>query len=416
MIPKSKSEGPTFKYERISKKRSKMTLNVDNAYRITEKLAFPRLVGSPGEQKAIQILVEEFKYAGYHSINRDNFKTSLYNWIYVRFIFLVLGSGLILLALSFYLTPFLTLALTVFNLYASSKALKISTSLEIKLCKNENYNFSTENVFVNLKSQNSKGKIVFIAHWDSKSQTFPTTIRMLIFLIFILGSLILHLLYVILSILRLFFNLTIPLLINLMLDASIIIAVIGSFNYFNKTGNKSFGAFDNAAAVGVLIELARYYRENPPVNTDLVFLSTGSEELNLGGIVHYINKYGEEFKEDTSFFINLDFVGGKDTIRLTTSYGIPRRSSSEKLNNLFFKNAEELKVKIKDIYSPSGVWSDYMPIVQAGFEACWLGSESGLKLVHTQNDNMKLVSKEGINNILQLCWRAVNKLDDEFNH
>ncbi|MFX1456155.1 MAG: hypothetical protein ACFFDB_12340, partial [Promethearchaeota archaeon] len=73
-------------------------------------------------------------------------------------------------------------------------------------------------------------------------------------------------------------------------------------------------------------------------------------------------------------------------------------------------------VKIKDIYSPSGVWSDYMPIVQAGFEACWLGSEPGLKLVHTQNDNMNMVSKEGINNILQLCWRAVNKLDDKFNH
>ncbi|MFX1456154.1 MAG: M28 family peptidase, partial [Promethearchaeota archaeon] len=368
MIPKSKSEETTLKYERISKKKFKMTLNVDNAYRITEKLAFPRLVGSTGEKKAIQILLEEYKDAGYHAINRDNFRTSLYNWIYVRFIFLVLGSGLILLALSFYLTPFLTLGLTVINLYISSKALKISTSLEIKLSKNENYNFSTENVFVNLKSQNSQGKIVFIAHWDSKSQSFPTTIRVLIFLIFIIGSLILHLLYVILIILRLFFNLTIPLMINLILDASIIIAVIGSLNYFNKTGNKSFGAFDNAAAVGVLLELARYYKENPPVNTDLVFLSTGSEELNLGGIIHYINKYGEEFKKDTSFFINLDFVGGKDTIRLTTSYGILRRSSSNTLNNLFIKNAEELEVKIKDIYSPSGVWSDYMPIVQAGFE------------------------------------------------
>lgn len=415
MISKSKSEEIKSKPDSIDHKESKMTLNVDNAYRITEKLAFPRLVGSAGEQKAIQLLLEEFKAAGYDSINRDAFRTSLYNWIYVRFIFLVLGSGLILLALSFYLTPFLTLGLTVINLYISSKALNISTSLEIKLSKNENYNFSTENVFVNLKSQKSKGKIVFIAHWDSKSQTFPTSIRILIFLAFIIGSLILHILYVVLSILRLFFNLIIPLMPTIMLDASIVISVIGSLNYFNKTGNESFGAFDNAAAVGILLELARYYRKNPLENIDLIFLSTGSEELNLGGIIHYIKRYREEFEKDTTFFINLDFIGGKDIIRLTTSYGIPRRTSSNKLNNLFLKHAKELKIKIKDIYSPSGVWSDYMPIVQAGFETCWLGSEPGLKLVHTENDNMELVSKKGIGNILLLCQNVIKELNDGFN-
>ncbi|MFW9875884.1 MAG: hypothetical protein ACFFG0_22510, partial [Candidatus Thorarchaeota archaeon] len=44
-------------------------IKVDNAYRITERLAFPRLVGSEGEKKAIEIVVDEFKNAGYESIN-----------------------------------------------------------------------------------------------------------------------------------------------------------------------------------------------------------------------------------------------------------------------------------------------------------------------------------------------------------
>ena len=56
-----------------------------------------------------------------------------------------------------------------------------------------------------------------------------------------------------------------------------------------------------------------------------------------------------------------------------------------------------------------------MPIVQEGFEACWIGSQPGLKYVHTKKDDMNLVSKEGIRNILLLCVDVVNKINDELN-
>ena len=415
MIPKSKTEEKILRHTNINNNGSKMSINVDNAYHITEKLAFPRLVGSVGEKKAIKIVIDEFKKAGYNSVNQDSFQTSLHTLIYIRYIFLVLGSGLILLALLFYLSPFLTLIVTVINIYLSSRALKVSTSTEIKLSRNEKYNFNTENIHVNLKSRNSKIKIAFIGHWDSKSQSFPTSTRIIVFLIFILGSFILYLLYIILSILKLIINLSIPFIPNILLDACLIIASIGALNYFNKTGNKSYGAFDNAAAVGTMLELARYYKNKRPNNVDLTFLSPGSEELNLGGAIYFINKFKNQLNRNATFFINLDFVGGSEVVRLTSSYGIPRRTSSKKLNALILESAKENEIKIKDIYSPTGVWSDFMPIVQEGFEACWLGSEPGLKFVHTKNDNMDLVSKEGINNILTLCVDVVKKLDNEFS-
>jgi len=415
MIPKSKTEEKILRHTNINNNGSKMSINVDNAYHITEKLAFPRLVGSVGEKKAIKIVIDEFKKAGYNSVNQDSFQTSLHTLIYIRYIFLVLGSGLILLALLFYLSPFLTLIVTVINIYLSSRALKVSTSTEIKLSRNEKYNFNTENIHVNLKSRNSKIKIAFIGHWDSKSQSFPTSTRIIVFLIFILGSFILYLLYIILSILKLVVNLSIPFIPNILLDACLIIASIGALNYFNKTGNKSYGAFDNAAAVGTMLELARYYKNKRPNNVDLTFLSPGSEELNLGGAIQFINKFKDQLNRNTTFFINLDFVGGSEVVRLTSSYGIPRRASSKKLNTLILESAKENEIKIKDIYSPTGVWSDFMPIVQEGFEACWLGSEPGLKFVHTKNDNMDLVSKEGINNILTLCVDVIKKLDNEFS-
>ncbi|MHA1932857.1 MAG: M28 family peptidase [Promethearchaeota archaeon] len=415
MIPKSKIEEKILRHTIVNNNGYKMSLNVDNAYQITEKLAFPRLVGSVGEKEAIEIVIDEFKEAGYNSIYRDSFKTSLHNLIYIRYIFLVLGSGLILLALLFYISPFVTFGSVMINTYLYSRALKVSTSAEIKLSRNEKYNFNTENLFVNLKSKNSKGKIVFIGHWDSKSQSFPTSTRIAIFLLFILGAVILNLTYFILSISKMFFNLNIPFIQNILLDVCLVIASIGALNYFNKTGNESYGAYDNAAGVGTMIELARYYKENPLDSIDLVFLSTGSEELNLGGATHFIQRYKGDFERDSTFFINLDLIGGSEVIRLTTSYGIPRKTSSITLNNLFLKSAKELEIKIKDIYSPSGVWSDFMPIVQEGFDACWLGSEPGLKFVHTKEDNMNLVSKEGIKNILLLCMNVVEKLDNQFN-
>ena len=56
-----------------------------------------------------------------------------------------------------------------------------------------------------------------------------------------------------------------------------------------------------------------------------------------------------------------------------------------------------------------------MPIVHKGFEACWLGSQPGLKFVHTKKDTMDLVSKEGLKNVLLLCTDVVKKLDIEYN-
>jgi len=392
-----------------------MSIEVDNAYKITERLAFPRLVGSEGESKALAIVIDEFQKAGYISPKQDKFKTCFYNWNFTRYIFLVLGSILILMALSFYINPLITIGIFIVGLVIGYRILVISTSARIKLSKHEEYNYETQNVFTELKSKNSKASIIFMAHWDSKSQTFPTSTRILIFLVFLLGSLLIFITYLILAIVYLTFRWNLPILNNILLDFCLILATIGGLNYFNKTGNKSPGAFDNAAAVGVILELARYYKLNPSEYIDFTFLSTGSEELNLGGAGVFIEKYKNNFDKNSTFFINLDFVGGVELIRLTSSYGIPRKTSSPKLIKLILESAEELGIKIKEIYAPTGIWSDLMPVVQEGFEACWIGSEPGLKYVHTAKDTMDLVSIQGIKMILDLCVDIVKKLEKELN-
>jgi hypothetical protein len=392
-----------------------MSIDGDNAYRITKRLAFPRLIGSEGEKKAIEVVLDEFRKAGYDKIYREKFTTSFYNWIAIRLLFLPIGFCLILLAISFYVNPWISLILIGINTFVGYKALSMATSSEIKLMKNEENNYETENIYVDLKNNNSKGTIVFIGHWDSKSQSFSSSTRILIIIIAALGAIIILLLYLILSIIQLITHFQIILLNHILLGITIIISGIGILNFFNKTGNNSPGAYDNAAAVGVVIELAKYFKDNPNYNLDFIFLSTSSEELNLGGIKSFLKQHQNEFDKNSTYFINFDLIGGAELIRIISSFGIPRKVSSKKLNKLFLTSAEELDIRAKDIYLPTGAWSDYMPVVQEGFEACWIASQPGLKLVHTKKDDMNLVSKESMKNTLLLCVEVVKKLNNGFS-
>ncbi len=389
--------------------------DVENAYRITEKLAFPRLVSSKGEKKAIQIIIDEYKNIGYNNIHRESFKTSFYNWIFLRYAFLPLGVGVLILALIAFINPWFTLGFIVLNIYLASKILSLATSDKIHLLKDNKKNYDTENIHVDLNSKNSKGSIVFIGHWDTKSQTFPTSFRIILILITLASFVILMVLYLTFAIIDLIFQLNNPIIYLILFYFGIAFTIIANLNYFNKTGNNSPGAYDNAAAVGVIIELASYFKKNPVKNIDLIFLNTGSEELNLGGAKYFIQNHKNEFDREKTYFINLDLIGGNDFIRLISSYGIPRKFSSKKLYNLIVESGTNLQIKIRDLYLPTGAWSDFIPIVEEGFEACWIGSQPGLKVVHTTKDNMNLVSKEGLKNVLLLCIDIVKKINNEFD-
>ena len=102
-------------------------LNENNAYRITERLCFPRLAGSLGEKKAVSIIEEEFKKAGYTQVEREKFKTSLYTWKLAEYFFLFSSLMIIILALSFYSFPIVNLILSVIMLIVMLRYLTSKT-------------------------------------------------------------------------------------------------------------------------------------------------------------------------------------------------------------------------------------------------------------------------------------------------
>jgi len=309
-----------------------MSIDENLAYEITKRLSFPRLVGSEGEKKAIKVVIDEFEKVGYNTVNREKFKTSLYNWKRIELLFLTMGILYIILAISYYHFPILSLVIVALIVICILKLVKISDSTKIKLMKNDKYNFETENIYVNLKSKNSLVNLIFIAHYDSKSQVFSSIIRIYLIMVSVFGGLILIVVFLVLSVLKIIFTFNNPILNNFLLGVSIVIGILATLNFFNKVGNKSPGATDNATSVGTVVALSKYFKNNPLENIDFTFLITGSEELNLGGAIDFIQKHKNELDKDITYFINYDLVGALGVLRNVTSHGIPKKTTRTKLN------------------------------------------------------------------------------------
>jgi len=385
-----------------------MGLDEKNAYKITKRLAFPRLIGSGNDLKAIQIVKDEFRKINIEPIS-DRFETSYANWIIARYAFIPIYIILIISAWLFFTTPIITIITSSIFLILGIYISQMSGGNILSIGKK----FQTENIRGELKSENSKIRVVLMAHWDSKSQSFPASIRIVVLIITLLGGISICILYLIFGIYKLIFGTSNITLEWILFYLTIIFSIFGFSNYFNKLGNKSPGALDNAAAVGTVLELARFFKNEKELkNTDLIFLITGSEELNLGGAIHYLKSNLDELKKLKTFFINLDPIGANESISIVSGWGIPKKHTSKKLINLYKKAANELNIPFKTYWLPFGAFSDLMPVINFGFEGCWLANLD-VKNIHTKNDTIELISKNALKYILEATVKVIENLDKE---
>ncbi|MHA1271099.1 MAG: M28 family peptidase [Candidatus Helarchaeota archaeon] len=397
--------GQTQDLEIINRQNSQGIVDEKNAYNIAVKLSFPRLIGSEGEKKAIKLVKEQFQKIGYEPLE-EIFETSFSNWKMIRYLFMIFGGCLFINGILFFIIPLITMVLSGcyiwLCLYISRLSGEIGKFGTI---------YETKNILSTKKSRNAKINIVFMAHWDSKGQTIRGSTRILLMAISLIGFIVISILYLIFSILRIFWfsnnNVNLGLSIT-----SIVIIGISFTNIFNRITNNSVGAIDNAASVGVLIELARYFRDdNYMKNSNLYFVSTGSEELNLGGSEAFIKNHYNELKNLKTYFINFDLVGSDGTIEMVSSYGIPKKKTSEVLLKLFRNEAIKQQIPFKTMYLPFGAWCDLMPAISKGFEGCWLASESTFSIAHTKKDTIDKISRKGLKDILSLTIGVVEELD-----
>ncbi|WP_338765528.1 M28 family peptidase [Bernardetia sp. ABR2-2B] len=88
-----------------------------------------------------------------------------------------------------------------------------------------------------------------------------------------------------------------------------VIVFSAHYDHLGKMGKDVYfaGANDNASGVAMLLELAKYYSENPP-EYSICFMAFGSEEIGLLGSMFYTKNPLFPLK-NIAFLINLDLVG-----------------------------------------------------------------------------------------------------------
>ena len=250
--------------------------------------------------------------------------------------------------------------------------------------------------------------LIFVAHYDSKSQVLPIAVRALCYCVAVGGLIGLTLLTLIQTVLK------------AQLPSPLIWAVAGPICFcllllqFNFTQNRSPGAFDNASGVGILLELARCLAAPPLSNRmRLTFLSPGAEEYGMCGALRYIQRHATDYNPDRTYVVNLDGVGAVGKLTLITRYGMPPVVTSERLGSAIAACGKEVGVEVSEIYSPAGVGYDQLPIASRGFETVTLSSggfgRAALK-IHSKRDGMDLIHQDQLQRVGDVLVRFAENL------
>jgi len=233
-------------------------------------------------------------------------------------------------------------------------------------------------------------RVIFMAHYDTKSQLIPTGVRVgLVFAVAILSN--------VLAAYALAAALGFPGILGEVLpDGFVIVAQLClAVLVANYSGNRSPGALDNGSAVGTLLELARSWKPRPEAPLDVLWVASGSEETGLNGARYFLEQHGWLWQEKPTLLINLESVGAGPRLFLAGEAQALRLAQA---------TADELGIKHSRL-RVVGAGMDHEP-----FAARKLPSVSILGDVvraswamHTTQDNLDLIERWALERAGQLA-------------
>lgn len=365
-----------------------MDFSGERAKKIAEEISIPRLTGSSGEHKVIDIIIDFLKANGY-SPEVDKFRFSITPAeVVLKIIQILIGGTSALSLILFNNFPILSVLIsvviagTIVLLTGWSRLTEIF--YDFKFLTRESHNIFARNFL-----QDGLPDVIFMAHYDSKSQTFSIKFRIFLNIVGITAVL-----FSIISIIFCYFSgMKIPgVLIYIIAVLSILPFLILIFNF---TGNSSPGAVDNASGVAVVLELARILKEWKG-KANLYFLLTGAEESGLAGAVKFIQKYENKFKKGNTFFVNYDGISNEFTPVITVKYGLLATRTSRKLEYALTEIFRKRGMNPRSTWLLIGAGLDSIPVSSRGFDSITIscGSLQTMKTIHSVFDSVKNLSDQ----------------------
>lgn len=359
-----------------------MLFDASRALEHIRSISFPRLSSSPGERRAGDYIISELKSFGLEP-KVQSFSYSLFPYAIVLKASLIFQVFLLLYSISICVeVPFLAGCLAVFLIAYTLKSTRWGSLFEVTYDIGPKR--SSRNIYERISGEDPHTNIIFLAHYDSKSQTIPILFRVLFYSLFYLGMLCLSLLLLALMVTGLcdYFR-------EGLMHAGVIVSLFTLPVVFNFTKNSSPGALDNASGVGIVLELARTFASRPPVGLDITFLFTGAEEVGLAGAIRYVQRMGFTYNGRRTFCVSYDGAGAKGKLRLTSRYGIPPVRTSRELVSLAKELCKARNIDCVETYLPVGAGLEQTPISYRGFEVITIHSgklDRTVLSIHSKND------------------------------
>lgn len=373
------------------------------------RIAVPRLVGTTGEVDVREYLCAELQRMGL-IVEREEFTFSRFNADVLSRLGIAAAATLLVwsgtlyergsswLTLPTLLTISVMVAITQWHRYFD-RFLRVGKLLR------------SENIVARLPTRNPQPAIrnpqlILMAHYDSKSSSLPLRLRMSV----VLGTLglsgILGGVFFVIGLLRLFGNAHLSSLWSWLrlVDVVLLLALL-----FNRTGNNSPGAFDNACGVAAVLETARRLKESPPTNVDVWFVFTGAEEFGLCGAVAFLQQ--RRLDKARTYLLNVDTPLTPDgRIYYNSTFSLPAQRTSASLNRYLLAAAAKVGVKVKPFHLPLGVAADHVPFVRHGYHAACLVAPT--LLIHSPQDAPERVPLEALEQVVRICVGVARELGE----
>jgi hypothetical protein len=191
------------------------------------------------------------------------------------------------------------------------------------------------------------------------------------------------------------------------------------FNRGKKNGGTVPGAADNLSACALAVAMCRFLVTNPqsiPDDTEIRFISFGSEEAGLRGSRRYAARHLDELKRLDARLLNYETVAYPEITILTTD--VDGVKHSPEMVKSVVAAAERAGVPYKAVPSPTGAGgSDAGSFSQAGLKAVTLlpfqVPQQLVAFYHQKRDRPEILSIEPLLNVLKLTFEWVRSGGEE---
>jgi len=397
-----------------------------SAFQFASQFCFPRLSGTKGEKDAQELAIHSFYKLGLEPISEE-FPASDFLLNLSRFALAPMGF-LILLGSIFYFfqKPDIFFHSWLFIFFSSALIIGLGFTIYCQSAPGFlgwGKKLWTKNIFTRIGLENPEKDILLVVHYDSKSQVFPVWLRITIYYFAVLYSLFAIALGLYVS----------PLPLPICIDAGkdffcsdmwryfyyhpswfwifISAAVIDFLPLFNRLGNVSPGATDNAGAMGVILELARIFKEHPLEKSRIWFVFTGAEELGLLGARAFLEKHQAELDPRKTYVINFDPLGSGYKIGALSRLGFPGKKTDRKLNQMVKAIAEKNALPFRMIRFSIGFATDAYPFLKKGYQTINLGTFN--RWIHTPRDTVDKLNPSNLGDYVRVTYGLIKNLDSK---